>query len=94
MDIKDFDIKYIQEFSIFYHLVKSKFGKIVESDNIKRQNKIKKWMFKKCISEEYPKNIVDSLNTLNAKEFITFFKSCDEYIRLYRQILQKNKLSN
>lgn len=88
MDIKDFDIKYIQDFSLGYYLLKSKFGKTIESDNIKKQNKIKNWFLNNCISDrEYPENITDYLNTLSAKEFISFLKSCDEYISLNGDLL-------
>ncbi len=90
MDIKDFDIKYIQEFSLFYYLLKSKFGINIESDNIKKQNKIKNWMFENCIlGQEYPESITTYLNNLSAEEFILFFKSCDEYISLNGDALQQ-----
>lgn len=97
MDIKEFDIKYIQDFSLFYYLLKSKFGKNIESDSIKKQNKVKNWMLKNCISEqEYPEYIINYLNNISAKEFILFFKSCDEYINLNGDALtqQINKTCN
>ena len=46
MDIKDLDIKFIEEFSFYYNFAKSKFGKKIKTDNIKTQNKILKWIYK------------------------------------------------
>jgi hypothetical protein len=83
MDIKDLDIKFIEEFSFYYNFAKSKFGKKIKTDNIKTQNKIRKWIYKNFIvTEDYPENIMQQLNALSDNEFISFFESCDEYISL------------
>ena len=70
MDIKDFEIKYIDDFCLFYNGAKNKFGKSIETDNIKKQTKIKNWMLKVFILEQdYPENITDFLKNLDSFYF-------------------------
>jgi hypothetical protein len=83
MDIKDLNIEYINNFCFIYNGAKRKFGKNIETDNLKKQIKIKNWMLKAFIlDQDYPESITNYLKNLDAKEFIAFFESCDEYISL------------
>lgn len=83
MDINDVDIKYINDFSLFYNHAKLRFGKNIKNQKARKQRKFRNWISKHCISPEYyPANIINQLNNLNDNEFILFFESCDEYIAL------------
>jgi len=83
MDINDIDTKYINDFSLFYNGAKSRFGKNIRNESVKKQRKFRNWTNKYCISaEDYPENIINQLNALSDNEFILFFESCDEYISL------------
>lgn len=83
MDINDIDTKYINDFSLFYNGAKSRFGKNIRNESVKKQRKFRNWINKYCISaEDYPENIINQLNALSDNEFILFFESCDEYISL------------
>ncbi|MBR7133643.1 MAG: hypothetical protein IKD04_08955 [Clostridia bacterium] len=81
MDIKDFNIELIEDFSLFFNFAKLKFDKKMKTNNIKKQNKIRNWIYKNYVSkQEYPESIMKQLNTLCDKEFILFLESCSEFI--------------
>ena len=83
MDIQSIDIKYINDFCLFYNSAKFRFGKNIKNESARKQRKFRNWINKYCISaEEYPQNIINSLNALNDDEFILFLEACDEYINL------------
>ncbi len=90
MDIKNFDIRFIDDFSRFYNLADFKFGKKIKTQNTKKQNKIRNWIDKNCINiQEYPENVIEQLKNLNDNEFISFLKSCLEYIDLNGSALEQ-----
>lgn len=83
MDIKDIDIKYINDFCLFYNGAKFRFGENIKNENVRKQRNFRNWINKYCISpEDYPASIINQLNVLSDNEFILFFESCDEYISL------------
>ena len=81
MNIKNLDISVIEKLSYIYSFAEIKFDKKIETKNIKKQNKIRKWIYKNNIKDsEFSEDVLNQLNNLNDDEFISFLKSCYDYV--------------
>ena len=82
MNIENLDIKIIEKLSFAYDLAAFEFGNIIETKNIKKQNKIKNWLFKKVFNnQEFSKDIVNQLNNMQNNELFNLLESCSKHIK-------------
>jgi len=88
MNIKNLDISVIEELSYIYSFAEIKFNKKMETKNIKIQNKIRKWIYKNhIIDSDFSEDVLNQLKNLSYDEFISFLKSCYDYIDINGNIL-------